>query len=335
MKFLDLFSGIGGFHIAASETLGADAECVGTCEIDPKCKTFLTQHFKIENNKFVNDITSLFNEKHENPTQLAAPDILFAGFPCQPFSNVGLRQGFSDSRGLLFFDLVRVIEETSPNLLLLENVQKIKTLEGGRTLDTIVKTLEQSGYHTSVWDLQSSSYGLPQKRRRIFIAGIKGNRSASPLPPPQRQDLLDSHFPTTYDLLERSMPERHIVPYGSRKTVFEKNSKWMGNLSINNQISRPLCASMGKWHRANQDNYFTEDFVFEGSRPDLKEYHWPDEKLRRILPVEGLRLQGFPQSIATEFEDLKFAVTSQYKMLGNAVPVNLASAALNQLISHA
>ena len=131
------------------------------------------------------------------------------------------------------------------------------------------------------------------------------------------------------------MPKRHIVPEGSRKTIFTKNKKWMGCLTINNPIGRPLCATMGKWHRANQDNYFTEDYVMSANRPSLVDYKWEDESLRRITPLEGLRYQGFSDENALIFDSLGLSVTNQYRMIGNAVPVNLAQEAFKHLINHA
>ena len=335
MKFVDLFAGIGGFHQAANSAFGKDALCVATCENDPKCKQFLLSHYKLREESYVDDIRSLYNNDSQISKELPKHDILFGGFPCQPFSNVGLRKGLNDSRGTLFYDLARVIDYSTPKLFLLENVQKIITLQKGNTLKAIVSHLEAIGYSVSIWDLRSDEYGLPQKRRRIFLAGIRSKNKLSPIPPPDKVKLEDSQYSTVWDLLDRSMPERHIVPYGSRKTIFQKNSKWMGHIGINNIIARPLCASMGKWHRANQDNYFTEDYVYENKRPNLIEYDWTKENLRRISPVESLRLQGFPTEMNETFLEQKISITSQYKMLGNAVPVNLATKALNQLMKYA
>lgn len=332
MKFVDLFAGIGGFHEAANFVFGSASKCVATCEIDEKCQKFLSRRYDLKIDEIISDVSSIAKSRDKVQNNLPDHDILFGGFPCQPFSNVGKREGLKDSRGVLFFDLAQIIQQSQPKAFLLENVQKIATIEKGETLRKIVKTLKELGYSTSVWDLRASHYGLPQNRRRIFFAGIRGSGDIIPEPPPQ--DLSSSPFPTVFSLLDRTMPSRHIVPTGSRKTIFERNHNWMGNLAINNDIARPLCASMGKWHRANQDNYFTEDYVYSGSRANLRSYDWKIENLRRITPKEGMRLQGFSEESSDILVNSDIAITTQFKMIGNAVPVNLAVAALRQLIQN-
>jgi len=334
MKFVDLFAGIGGFHQAARNVFGSKYRCVATCEINQHCKRVLTRQYDISSTDFHDDIKSINNPSIAASASLPSHDILFGGFPCQSFSNVGMRRGLNDDRGILFYDLARVIEHSTPSLFLLENVQKITTIENGKTLQKITSKLTDLGYNVSIWDLRSDMYGLPQKRRRIFIAGVRSNKKSCAIPPPPTVDLESSKYKSVWELLDQSMPERHIVPQGSRKTIFEKNPKWMGHLGINNSIARPLCASMGKWHRANQDNYFTEDYIYDQNRPNLIDYDWKKENLRRITPIEGLRLQGFGSDLHDTFLQENISITSQYHMLGNAVPVNLAEAALKQLISH-
>ena len=331
MKFVDLFAGIGGFHEAAISSFGDSSECVATCEIDSHCQKFLAARYS-PTSEIIPDISSIFNPKHQHAREIPDHDILFGGFPCQSFSNVGRREGLKDSRGILFYDLARVIRESRPQAFLLENVQKIITIEKGATLQTIISTLKDIGYSVSVWDLRASHYGLPQNRRRVFIAGVYGKSPTMAAPP--QIDLNTSYYPDVYSLLERSMPDRHIVPSGTRKTVFVKNKNWMGNLAINNSIARPLCASMGKWHRANQDNYFTEDYVLEGSRPNLQSYDWKHENLRRITPLEGMRIQGFGEQSTDTLINSKISVTTLFKMIGNAVPVNLAESSLSHLLKY-
>lgn len=163
-KFIDLFAGIGGFHIAL-EKYGN--ECVFASEIDEHCKIVYEKNFKMTP---AGDITKI-SEK-----EIPDFDILTAGFPCQPFSYAGKLEGFEDkTRGTLFFDILRIIKEKKPKMFLLENVKGLKSHQKGKTLNTIISCLEEAGY-TVYWDiLNSHDFGVPQKRERWYCVGFDKN----------------------------------------------------------------------------------------------------------------------------------------------------------------
>lgn len=160
--FIDLFAGIGGFHVAA-ESFGG--KCVFASEWDLSCQQVYETNFK---NKPFGDITKI-NEK-----DIPGHDILFAGFPCQPFSKGGQRKGFNDTRGTLFFDIVRILKHHKPKYILLENVSNLVSHDKGNTYKVIINTLKELGY--SVPDkpiiLSPDQFGLPVLRNRIYIPGI-------------------------------------------------------------------------------------------------------------------------------------------------------------------
>lgn len=178
MRFIDLFSGIGGFHLALHR-LGA--ECVFASEIDRHARETYIHNFKdvspslFENGNFNDDITKLDNPKAQIPDF----DILCAGFPCQPFSQAGFKKGFDeklDDRGNMFFKICKIIEAKQPKAFFLENVRHILKHDEGKTFSTIKETLEeQLGYSFAYKMVKASDHGLPQHRPRIFMVGFRSD----------------------------------------------------------------------------------------------------------------------------------------------------------------
>lgn len=166
IKFIDLFCGIGGFRVAMDESCRENdliPECVFSSDIDPYCQDSYEANF---GHRPHGDITKV-DEK-----DIPDHDILFAGFPCQPFSIIGQMQGFNDIRGTLFFDIVRIIKHKKPKAFVLENVKQLVGHDGGKTLKTIINTLQKKlGYHVQYAVLNALDYGLPQKRERVIIVG--------------------------------------------------------------------------------------------------------------------------------------------------------------------
>jgi DNA (cytosine-5)-methyltransferase 1 len=334
LKFVDLFSGIGGFHLAALKIKTKPFQLAGFSEVDPQCIKIYKHAFGLSNKVSFGDIRELVSG-NKNEWGLPQFDFCFAGFPCQPFSNVGKRLGLKDNRSNVFYDLVRVINYYKPLYFVFENVEKIKTIENGRVLHAIIKQLQAAGYKVDIQSLSAENYGLPHQRKRLFFYGRrkKSGFKTNDLQVPAQQSLLQAEYPSTWHLLEKSMPKNHIVPNGSRRTIFTPNSKWMGDLEIDRAIARPLCATMGKWHRANQDNYYSEEYVFSKNGKKPQNINLLKDNIRRITLLEALRLQGFPDSYINIYNDLKIAATPAYKTIGNAVPVNLASVVIDNLLN--
>ena len=164
IKYIDLFSGVGGIRLGASQALennGIDSKCVLSSEIDDKaCQTY--------NLNFGETPQGDIREIQE----IEPFDFLLAGFPCQPFSYAGKKKGFGDTRGTLFFEIERILEKYKPKAFLLENVRGLKTHDGGRTFETIINKLHNLGYGTTDLLLNSSDFGVPQNRVRLYILGI-------------------------------------------------------------------------------------------------------------------------------------------------------------------
>jgi DNA (cytosine-5)-methyltransferase 1 len=179
VKFIDLFAGLGGIRLGfekAFKDVGMETECVMTSEIKPYAVKTLKHNFGHE--FLAGDIFEIRNEF------IPDFDFLLGGFPCQPFSAGGKRQGFLDTRGTLFFEIERILRDKKPYGFILENVEGLvkhdlenKNDEIGRTLKTILHTLENElGYKTSWKVFDSLEFGLPQSRKRIFIVGTKDEK---------------------------------------------------------------------------------------------------------------------------------------------------------------
>ncbi|MEA5577789.1 DNA (cytosine-5-)-methyltransferase [Anabaena sp. UHCC 0451] len=170
IKFIDLFAGIGGMRLGlekACQSLGIHSECVLTSEIKSTAIKVYQQNFN--EGKIWGDITEILSQ------QIPDFDVLLAGFPCQPFSSAGTRQGFLDTRGTLFFEIERILKDKSPFGFLLENVEGLVQHDDGRTLTTIINKLEQLGYQVKCDVLNARDFGVPQDRKRVYITGTKTN----------------------------------------------------------------------------------------------------------------------------------------------------------------
>ena len=166
IKFIDLFARIGGIRTGLSQAIleyGYIPKCVMTSEIKPYAIKALKDNYEQEN--IVGDITQV------EATEIPDFDILCAGFPCQAFSFAGKRQGFSDTRGTLFFEVERILKVKRPKGFILENVEGLVNHDGGRTLEVITSKLLELGYKINFKVLNSINFGVPQERKRIYIVG--------------------------------------------------------------------------------------------------------------------------------------------------------------------
>ena len=195
-KFIDLFAGIGGFRIPFDDLEG---DCVFSSEWDK----FSQQTYQANFGKYPEgDITEI------PVTDIPDHDILLAGFPCQPFSNAGLKKGFSDTRGSLFFDILRILKHLQPQIVFLENVKAFKTHDKGRTFKTVTEKLKATGYKVFDKVLNARNFGLPQNRERIYIVALHKKKVSD----------LNFEFPenikqtrTVNDILEKKVDEKYTI----------------------------------------------------------------------------------------------------------------------------
>ncbi len=295
--FVDLFAGIGGFH-SASMCYGG--KCVFASEIDNEAKNAYSANYGIMPH---GDITTI------NADSIPNHDILFAGFPCQPFSIIGNRLGFDDIRGTLFFEIAKILKAKKPQAFILENVKQLKTHNKGKTLQTIMMALEDIGYCVDSSVLNALDYGLPQKRERVIIVGFlsKSNLKKFNFPKKIKMESLNKIIQADNEVDAKYFASSAIV----NKRLSKHRSKhdlaiWHENKS-GNITSYPYSCTL----RAGASyNYLLVNGV------------------RRLTPREQLRLQGFPDSFKIVCND-----SQTRKQAGNAVPVPVIKAVLKEVLN--
>ena len=220
IKFVDLFAGIGAIRLGleqACQSLGFKSECVLTSEIKTSAIQVYQENFQPD--KMWGDITTISTQ------QIPDFDILLAGFPCQPFSSAGTRQGFLDTRGTLFFEIERILKDKSPFGFLLENVEGLVQHDDGRTLTTIVNKLEQLGYQVKYDILNAKDFGVPQDRKRVYIAGTKTNTISlnfSKNAQPRLLDILETGCPTLQTNFAKKLLQQYSIEELYGKSIKDK-----------------------------------------------------------------------------------------------------------------
>ena len=168
MKFIDLFCGIGSFHYSFRK-LGL--ECTMACDINVTARDTYKLNYDMEPLGDICDIS---------PSDIPRYDLLCAGFPCQPFSQIGQQRGLDDERGTMFYQIMKFIDYHSPSFVLLENVPALVNHNGGSTFKMITQRISELGYKVGHKVLTCSDYGIPQNRKRLFIVGVKNHINADP-----------------------------------------------------------------------------------------------------------------------------------------------------------
>jgi len=231
IKFIDLFAGTGGMRLAMEQAClesGIETECVFSSEIDKNA--CLSYELNFGENPY-SDIRKI----HEFPDF----DFLLAGFPCQSFSYAGKRKGFGDTRGTLFFDVERILNQKKPAYFLLENVRGLITHDKGRTYQTIKEKLEKIGYSVDYLLLNSSNYDVPQNRVRIYILGVMYGTLKLTL----NSDLgaADTHkFKLNMENFQTSLFEEEKIKPKVVKDILEKNpdSKYTCSPDFTDKLKR-------------------------------------------------------------------------------------------------
>jgi len=298
LKFIDLFCGIGGFHIAFEKACKANnikGECVFASDIDKYAQDSYEANFGIRPQ---GDITRI--DENSVPNH----DILFAGFPCQPFSIIGQMKGLDDIRGTLFFDIARIIDSKRPKSFILENVKQLVGHDKGKTIKIIVETLRNLGYFVTYKVLNALDFGLPQKRERVVIVG--------------HQDNIMFQFPSAkrpYKSLSKILESEVDAKFFASDYIQEKRK--------NSHIPK---TSPSIWHENKGGNISSHPFSCALRAGASYNYLLVDGK-RRLTPREMFRLQGFP-------DKYKFVVSDSQlrKQAGNAVPVNMIEAVAKRLL---
>ena len=308
MKFIDLFCGIGGFRLGF-ESIGG--ECVFSSDIDKyACETYASNFGEYPQG----DITKI------ESSSIPSFDLLCAGFPCQPFSIGGLRKGFKDTRGTLFFHIERILRDKSPKAFVLENVKGLTNHDGGKTLEVILNKLAYKingtinenrfsdclDYNVFHKVLNSRDYGVPQNRERIYIVGFK--EDVNFIFPPQKEkktylvDIIDKNNKTNTltDILKYNI-NYHLSLHRQKDTI--ANLEYL--------LAYEVRKSRATFRFDNLSPTLTAKMGTGGNNvPVLVNYG------RKLSTDECLRIQGFPKDFIIRFNN-----SQSYKQIGNSVSV--------------
>lgn len=307
-KMIDIFAGIGGTRLGFYQT--GKVGVVFTSEINKFAVKTYQANFGGE---VAGDITQV------QADAIADHDILVAGFPCQAFSQAGLKRGFADTRGTMFFEVARILKAKRPKAFLLENVRNLLTHDHGQTFAVIAQTLQDLGYEIHYQVLSSKDFGVPQNRVRIYIVGFateqvsKASRQLFSFPPAVQGKT------RVGDILEDLSAE--LV---SKYTI--SDLLWSGHQK---RKERNKAAGKGFGYSLfNAESPYTNTisarYYKDGSEILIEQQgHNP----RKITPREAARLQGFPEDYLIVVSDCQ-----AYKQFGNSVSVPVIHAIAEQMM---
>ncbi|MEA3450533.1 MAG: DNA cytosine methyltransferase [Bacteroidota bacterium] len=315
-KFIDLFAGIGGFHYAL-KSFGA--ECIFASEIDEKASEIYEQNHNLIP---AGDIT-IIDEK-----EIPKHDILCAGFPCQAFSVSGKQKGFEDTRGTLFFDIARIINYHRPKILFLENVKNFAKHDNGKTLKIVLKTLNEMDYSVHYKVLNTSRFGLPQNRERIYIIAFNKKHFDNTSFEFPLLNLISSlsevleNEPIDGKIIERDDIDFYKT-YSPEKNIF-------GEIDLPNkpiQIGKVNKGGQGEriYHAAGHAITLSAYGGGAGSKTGLYKIN---DKIRKLSPRECARLQGYPESFFYHQ-----SIAEAHKQFGNSVSINVLQYIVKEIIN--
>ena len=368
IRLATVFSGIGAIEFALKR-LGIDHEVVFACdngerEVDYNVEEERKRVYSLssieEKRKYVDDLYAKLTRKQnyveksylENYSNLVTKekyfqdiilldgkdfkgkvDILVGGSPCQSFSSVGFKQGLEDARGTLFYEFARLIKEIEPPVFIYENVRNITKHDGGNTWNIIEGIFDSLGYDYKYGILNSSDYGIPQTRRRLFVVGFKKDLNINFSFPPKTKKLsfkmkdflidnckeggmsFNSKGSLVLSKEKGEVDSKYILSPLLYKYVMKNGTKtWYQKAEINLDVARTLLKTMGNRHRAGVDNYYSADGTTKlGS-------------VRMLTEREAHRLMGFT-------DDYKIVVSraQAYKQAGNSIVVDVLMAILNNI----
>jgi DNA (cytosine-5)-methyltransferase 1 len=300
IRLIDLFAGIGGIRLGFERSFG-DAQCVFTSEID---KYAITTYISNFGDHAIHGDISQIETKH-----IPDHDILLAGFPCQPFSQAGLKKGFSDTRGTLFFDIERILIDKKPKAFLLENVRQLVGHDMGRTFQTILDHLADAGYQTFYKVLRARDFGVPQNRERVYIVGFTDPSIKFEFPKPSTKQT------RVGNILETEVAEKYTI----------SDKLWQGHKR--RKAENKLKGKGFGYGLVNADSPYTNTisarYYKDGSEILIEQ---PNKNPRKLTPREASRLQGFPKKFKIPVSDVQ-----AYKQFGNSVSVPVIEAIAKQM----
>lgn len=308
MRVVSLFSGIGAFEKALTN-VGVDYNLIGFSEID---KDAVKAYCAIHN---VTEMLNLGDVSKVKSEEINNFDLLVGGSPCQDISIVkktwvegNKTEGLKGNESKLFFEFSRILNDKLPKYFVFENVRNLLISNNGEDFKTVIELLGRN-YNLKYEVLNSSDYGIPQTRRRLFIVGKRKDLGEFTFEFPNKEELKIK----TKDLLEKSVDDKYYLSEKMYDYVMASGTKgWVSNPETDLDIARPLTKTMHKMHRASTDNYYHTEY-----KPKNK------TNLRRLTPKECFRLQGFSDEDYQKVKDMKISDTKMYMQTGNSITVTV------------
>ena len=310
--FIDLFSGIGGFRLGLEKN---GASCVFSADNDPYCSKVYQENF---NEDSFCDITTI------DLNSIPDHDILCGGFPCQPFSIGGFRKGFNETRGTLFFDILRILKEKKTKSFILENVKGITSHDNGNTIKIIRKELKALGYNIFEKVLNVSDYGLPQNRERWYCIGFREDLSVLSFKFPEKIKLNI----TLKDIVDKKIKDHIIsdIAYGHVKNNIEKYDMKYPDRKNKDQytIVTEARRTRASIRRDGISPCLTAKMGTGGNNVPIIY-----ELKRKLTIKECLKLMGFPSDFI-----IRDNYSQSYKQIGNSICVDIVEKLSKELIKN-
>lgn len=352
LKVVSLFSGIGGFE-SGFEKSKMDFELVFESEIDNFAQT--TYSFNFDTKHMHGDIKSI------NENDIPDHDLLCGGFPCQTFSVAGKRKGFADeTRGTLFFDIVRIIKAKKPKYILLENVKNLVNHDNGNTIKTIIKNISDCNYTFDFSIINSNEAGVPQNRERTYILGIY-NYKTEKFEEDKRSSKVDSikdwanknnlktmnffnkvkfNNKQKYikDILEDDVDEKYYFNTESIKQYLKTID--LDNLKVKNQnkiikiidLPREVHNDLDRQRRVYSINGISPTLLARSDSPKILIKKDNEYYIRKITPIEAFKIQGFDEKFVKNIKNNEMSLTQLYKQSGNAVSPPVITQIINSFM---
>tara|TARA_R110001592_G_scaffold361495_1_gene672284 strand:- start:34 stop:1107 length:1074 start_codon:yes stop_codon:yes gene_type:complete len=344
------FSGIGSPEQALIK-LGIKHKSMFACDYDKYAKQSYLANYNPET--FYNDITT----RNHNDTSYV--DLYVAGFPCQAFSMAGKRQGFEDTRGTLFFDLLQYLKAKRPKYFILENVKGLISHDGGKTfitiLDCLSKTInkqyyispykESLGYHVYYKVLNTKDYGIPQNRERVFIVGFREEKHSFKFPKKiplelKLKDILQDNPNSKYYLSDKMIKGIEKSNFRERQPIDANGVcstlKIGGDtpcFKVKSGALRPHPRDYNKKGIPRAERIETrQDDLSNCITTDYKDSLIKGKRIRRLTPLECFRLQGFPDSFHKKCVDAGLSDTQLYKQAGNSMTVDVMAYLIKEIL---
>ena len=357
------FSGIGAPEQALVK-LGIKHQSKFACDVDKYAKKSYLANYKTEN--FYDDITK------RNHNKAPYVDLYVAGFPCQAFSLAGKRKGLEDTRGTLFFDLLKYLKAKKPKYFILENVKGLLSSNGGRTFLTILDCLAKAtngqyslsnyqnalNYYIYYKVLNTKDFGIPQNRERVFIVGFRDKKHSFKFPKPFKlelklKDILQDNPDSKYNLSKNTILEKGTGNVLYNRKGFKTNTQ----VYDINKICGTIDTGTGggrQPHVLVDDKYYLSDRAIEKivrhknkslnneisntihagyfKQGGRDQQYIKTKKIRRLTPLECLRLQGFPDSFYNKCIDAGLSDTQLYKQAGNSMTVDVVALLIKEIM---